>query len=86
MRPVPNAAGPDHRAMSQVRKETTLGSPRTKHQRFANRRKLGAEYDVALVDIRILPMSGKALDTATTIHGLPFSIKQALAGTYLTLG
>ena len=86
MRPVPNAAGPDHRAMSQVRKETTLGSPRTKYQRFANRRKLGAEYDVALVDIRILPMSGKALDTATTIHGLPFSIKQALAGTYLTLG
>ena len=44
----------------QVPKGTTLGSLQTKHQRFANRRELTAEYDVVPVDIRILPVSGKA--------------------------
>ena len=60
VRAVLDAAGPDHRVPSQVREGTTLGSQRTKHQRFANRRELAAEYDVAPVDIWILPVSGKA--------------------------
>ena len=45
-RPVPDAADIDHRAPSQVRKVTVFGSLRTKHQRFANRRELAADYSL----------------------------------------
>eukprot|EP00588_Corethron_pennatum_P015692 CAMPEP_0194280286 /NCGR_PEP_ID=MMETSP0169-20130528/16786_1 /TAXON_ID=218684 /ORGANISM="Corethron pennatum, Strain L29A3" /LENGTH=241 /DNA_ID=CAMNT_0039024951 /DNA_START=37 /DNA_END=759 /DNA_ORIENTATION=+ len=99
VRAVLDAAGPDHRVMSQVRKVLTLDSLRTKHQRFANKRELAAEYDVVLVDVRILPMAGKALGRAAMTRGLkpiplrirgngaglPVLIKRALAGTYLTV-
>jgi len=97
VRTVLDAAGPNHAALSQVRKVLTLDSLLTKLHRFANKRELATEYDVMLVDVRILPMADKALGKVTMIRGLkptplrirrngaglPVLIKRALTGMYL---
>lgn len=58
VRAIPDAAGPDHRVPSQVRRATTPGSLRTKYRRLSNERELAEEYDA--------PVAGRALGKATT--------------------